>query len=83
VQAKGVFLLWKKVQCNRKNRHWKKGGSRTTNPAGWSKVLSIIVAPTAFLEPSTNIRMCAIALRSSGTAQGVLPSDDKNVVAKI
>ena len=65
------------------NIHWKKGDSRTSNPAGWSEVLSIIVAPTALLGPSTQIKMCAFALRSSGTAQGILPSDDNKVVAKI
>ena len=65
------------------NRHWKKGGSRTTNPLGWSEVLPLIMAPAALLGPSTHIRICAVALRFSGTVQGVLPSGGKNVVAKI
>ena len=65
------------------NRHWKKGGSRTTNPFGWREVLPPIVVPTALLGPSTHIRMCAFALRFSGTAQVVLPSGGNNVVAKI
>ena len=65
------------------NRHWKKGGSRTTNPFEWREVLPPIVVPTALLGPSTHIRMCAFALRFSGTAQVVLPSGGNNVVAKI
>ena len=65
------------------NRHWKKGGSRTTNPFGWSKVLPPIVAPAALFGPSTHIRMCAFALRFSGTAQIVLPSGGDKGIAKI
>jgi hypothetical protein len=65
------------------DKQWKKGGSRTTNPFGWSEVLPPIVVPTALLGPSTQIRMCAFALRFSGTAQGILPSSGNNVVAKI
>jgi len=56
------------------DKQWKKGGSRTTNPFGWSEVLPPIVVPTALLEPSTHIRICASALRFLGRVQGVLPS---------
>lgn len=65
------------------NKHWKKGGGRTTKFQLWSEVHHPIVVPAAFLGSSTHIRICAFALRFSGMVQGILPSGDNKVVAKI
>jgi hypothetical protein len=65
------------------NKHWKKGGSWTTKSLAWRKVLPPFMVPAALLGPSTQIRMCASALRPSGTAQGILPSGNIKGIAKI
>lgn len=65
------------------NKHWKKGGGRTTKFQLWSEVHHPIVVPAAFLGSSTHIRICAFALRFSGMVQGILPSGNNKVVAKI